>query len=75
MKIDDKKTCAEGHPLTSFSRAQCVRLVADESNRYIGSVYIVCTVGRQPVAVNLSDGRYRSTGLFVLEPNAKVVIE
>lgn len=78
MKIDDqKKSKPVGAPLSSFSLGSCVRLVGDDYDGfYIGQVYIVATVGSADhTAINLKEGCHRVEGRFVLEPNARVVIE
>ncbi len=79
MKIDDpKKPGLVGGPLSSFSKGDCIRLVSIENGfgePFIGDVYIVFDLDAHRWAINLSDGCNRQMGKFVLEPNAKVVIE
>jgi hypothetical protein len=77
MKIERVKTQGEGRLLDSFEKGDCVRLVSErigDSGPFIGHVYIVGAVGGRRLAINLSDGSHRGEGVFVLEPNAKVVI-
>lgn len=76
MKIDDPKwKSAGGNPLSSFDTGACIRLVQDDTEMFVGAVYIVCDIEEKGrLAINLSRGTYRDDGLFVLEPNAKVVI-
>ena len=76
MKIERVRTQGEGQQLDSFERGDCVRLVVDVVDA--GSfdyVYIVSSFNGHRLAINLSDGCHRELGKFVLEPNAKVVIE
>jgi hypothetical protein len=69
MKIErGEKSKPKGGPLSSFDGGACVRLVSG------GALYIVTLINGR-TAVNLLNGDYRTQGLFVLEPNAKVVIE
>jgi hypothetical protein len=78
MKVENAETASKGQLLSSFGLGDCVRLVGPENgfgHPFIGHVYIVSSFNGHSVAVNLFDGCHRESGGFVLEPNAKVVIE
>lgn len=77
MKIESMKTVNVGSPLNSFKPGDCIRLVDDgRHDMFLGCVYIVgCSNEPRRLAISLTDGTYRCNGRFVLEPNAKVVIE
>lgn len=78
MKIDDPKKLGRGSPLSSFNTGDCISLIGTRygsDEPFIGHVYIVVDLDARRWAINLLDGCNRQTGKFVLEPNAKVVIE
>lgn len=78
MKINDKSKCPQGEPLSTFARGDCIRLAKDVPGaEKAENAYFIVSASPDggDVAIRLSDGCWQKTGRFVLEPNAKVVIE
>ncbi len=73
MKFDNEGP--KGHLLGHFTHGDCIRLVSGGDPCVDGLYIVAACKGGGYLAINLVDGCHRDVGMFVLEPNAKVVIE